>query len=104
MLQKEEFTNLDRTTKPDWIIKKVAIGLADLSISETPLGVRYWLKNAGLSADALEQTSVKLVEFPLYIACSKDIDDKVIKQWQEALERIKASEIYAQIYNKYLGK
>ncbi len=104
VLQKEGFTNLDPTTKPDRIIKKVMMGLADLSVSETPLGVKYWLKKATLPTDALEQVPVKLVEFPLYIACTKDIPDEVIQQWQEALEHIKASATYTQIYNKYMGK
>jgi len=104
VLEKEGFTNLDRTTKPDRIINKVVTGIADLSVSETPLGVKYWLRKAGLPTDTLEQTPVKLVEFPLYIACSKDISDEVIKQWQEALERIKASAAYSKIYNKYMGE
>ena len=104
VLEKRGFTNLDRTTKPDRIIRKVLTGIADLSVSETPLGVKYWLRKANLPTDTLAQTQVKLVDFPLYIACSKDIDDAVIQQWQEALERIKASEAYTRIYNKYLGE
>lgn len=104
VLQKEGFTNLDLTTKPDGIIKKVAMGIVDLSVSEVPLGVKYWLKKANLPPDVLEQTPVKLIEFPLYIACTKDIPDEVIQQWQEALEHIKASVTYTQIYNKYMGE
>lgn len=104
VLEKEGFTNLDLTTKPEGIIRKVALGIADLSVSETPLGVKYWLRQANLPPDTLEQTPVKLVEFPLYIACSKDIPDEVIQQWQEALDRINASETYTRIYNKYMGE
>ncbi len=104
VLQKEGFTNLDLTTKPEGIIRKVTMGVADLSASETPLGVKYWLRTTGLPADTLERTPVKLLEFPLYIACSKDIPDQEIQQWQEALERIKITEAYTQIYNKYLGE
>ena len=102
VLQKEGFTNLALTTNPDDIIKKVVMRRVDLSVSETPLGVKYWLRKLNFPADALEQTPVKLVEFPLYIACTKDIPDEVIQQWQEALEHIKASEMYTQIYNKYM--
>ncbi len=104
VLQKEGFTNLDLTTKPKRIVRKVAMGIVDLSVSETPLGVRYWLTKAKLPTDSLEQTPVKLVEFPLYIACTKDIPDQVIQQWQDALEQIKASATYTRIYNKYIGK
>ncbi len=103
-LKKAGITNLDLTTKPDGIIRKVAMGVTDLSVSVTPLGLNYWLKKSGLPTDTLDQTPVKLVEFPLYIACSKDTDDEVIKQWQEALERIKDSAAYSEIYNKYIGE
>jgi polar amino acid transport system substrate-binding protein len=78
VLEKEGFPNLDLTTKPDDIIRKVAMGITDLSVSETPLGVQYWLRQANLPTDTLEQTPVKLVKCPLYIACSKDIPDEVI--------------------------
>ena len=104
VLHKEGFTNLALTTNPEDIIKKVAMSRVDLSVSETSLGVKYWLRKANLPADALEQTPVKLVEFPLYIACTKDIPDEIIQQWQEALEHIKASRTYTQIYNKYMGE
>lgn len=104
VLRKEGFTNLDLTTKPDRIIRKVAMGIVDLSVSETPLGVKYWLKKSNLPEDTLEQTPVKLVELPLYIACTKDIPDTVIKQWQAALERIKTSATYTKIYDKYMAK
>lgn len=104
VLQKEGFANLDLATKPDGIIRKVAMGIVDLSVSETPLGVIYWLRKANFPPDILKQTSVKLLEFPLYIACTKDIPDEVIQQWQEALGRIKASATYTQIYNKYIGE
>ncbi len=104
VLLKEGFTNLDLTTKPVDIIRKVAMGIADLSISEVPLGVKYWLRQANLPPDALEQTPVKLIDFPLYIAATKDIPDEIITKWQEALDRLKASAAYTQIYNKYMGR
>lgn len=102
VLQREGFTNLDPTPNPDGIIKKVVMGRVKLSVSETSLGVKYWLKKSQLPPDTLEQTSVKLLEFPLYIACTKDIPDEIIQKWQEALERIKASGKYTQLYNEYL--
>ncbi len=40
-LQKKGFTNLDLTTKPAGIIKKVVMEIVDLSVSETPLGVEF---------------------------------------------------------------
>jgi len=103
-LQKEGFTNLDGTPMHESIIRKLEAERVDLSVNVTPLGVTYLLRRADLPIDALEQTPVKLLGFPLYIACTKDIPNIQIKQWQEALDRVKASGTYTKIYNKYLGK
>lgn len=75
---------------------------ADLLVNTGPLGVAYYLKAMGMPVDSLVQTDVKLLEFPLYIACSKEIPDQVIERWQAALDRVKASEQYRTIYHKYL--
>lgn len=77
-------------------------GRAELSVNVSPLGVAHYLKMMGKPVDSLVPTQVKLVEFPLYIACSKNISDAVIRRWQEALEKVKASPKYQQIYEKYL--
>ena len=75
---------------------------AELLVNTGPLGVAYYLKKMDMPADALTQTPVKLLEFPLYIACSKEIPDSVIERWQVALDRVKASNKYRTIYHKYL--
>jgi len=75
---------------------------AELSVNTSPLGVAYYLKQLGQPTDLLVSTDVKLLEFPLYIACSKEIPDSVIERWQAALEKVKKSEKYEQIYSKYL--
>lgn len=75
---------------------------AELLVNTGPLGIAYYLKKMDMPADALTQTSVKLLEFPLYIACSKEIPDSVIERWQAALDRVKASNKYRTIYHKYL--
>lgn len=75
---------------------------AELLVNTSPIGVAYYLKKMNKPVDSLIQTKVKLLEFPLYIACSKEIPDDVIQRWQDALERVKASSTYTQIYNKYL--
>lgn len=75
---------------------------AELSVNTSPLGVAYYLKQLDQPADLLVSTGVKLLEFPLYIACSKEIPDSVIERWQTALDKVKASEKYEEIYSKYL--
>lgn len=75
---------------------------AKLMVNVSPLGVAHYLKSMGKSADALVPTQVKLLEFPLYIACSKEVPDEVIHRWQAALEKVQATEEYKQLHIKYL--
>lgn len=104
VLEKEGFNNIDKTTIRSAIIEKLIFGRVDLSISYPRLGVIHYLKVAGYPEDIIVQTPVKLVDFPLYIACNKNISDSVIREWQNALDSIKTSGKYDQIYKKYLGE
>ncbi len=102
-LQNLKFDNLVKVTDSKSIINKVVTGVADLLASDSSFGISYHLKQMNLPANSLERTSVKLFTLPLYIGCSKDIPDNVIQKWQGALEKIKKSGKYQQIYNRYLN-
>ena len=85
------FSNLDASAySSKQLYGKLLRGRADLAISDSPLGVRYLLKQMGLTEDALQQTPVKLLESDLYIAASLDFSDSEIALWQQALNRLKA--------------
>ncbi len=101
-LMKLGFKNLDRSPNQITCIKKVLDGKTDLYLYTTVLGTKYGLKKANLPIDALERTNVKLIDVPLYIACSKDIPDAVIQKWQQALDTIKASGQFDRLYKKYI--
>ena len=101
-VEAQGLTNIHKMLKMDAQIRHVLMGRADLAVSATPLGVAYYLKRLKKPTDALVKTQVKLLEFPLYIACSKEIPDRVISKWQQAFEKVKASGQYERIYNKYL--
>jgi polar amino acid transport system substrate-binding protein len=101
-LREKGFSNLDSASSDGAsIYKKLLLGRCDLGISESPIGVRYVLKKMGYPANALVQTPVQLIGFPLYIACSKDIPDQEIADWQKALDALKASGVFASIQKKY---
>ncbi len=101
-LRNEGFENLDSSsTEGISIYKKLLTGRCDLGISESPLGVKFILKKLNYPADSLIQTSVKVVNEQLYIACSKDIPHNEITQWQQTLDKIKTSGIYDEIFKKY---
>jgi len=102
MLIENGFTNLSPVSNHLSSIKKVLKGRVSLGVNLTPLGIKYYLRKAQLPQDSIELTPVKLVDFPLYIACSKDISDETINQWQKALNEIKSSGEYDKIYNKYM--
>lgn len=102
ILKSAGFTNLDPTsTDGESVYKKLLLDRCDLGISDTPLGVKHILKKLNLPADALVQTSVKLVGAPLYIACSTDIPDRDIALWQKTLDGLKASGVFAALQKKY---
>lgn len=104
VLQKQGFTNLDTISKTTNNIKKLVRGRIDLFVGETPLGIQYKAQSLGLKmSEVIEKTPVQLVEFPLYIACSKDTSDETVESWQQALDKLKQSGKYTEIYNKYLG-
>lgn len=102
ILIKNGFTNLDSSAYTSkQVYSKLIRGRADLAISDSPHGVSYWLEKMELPQDTLIQTEVKVVESPLYIACSLDFTAAEIKRWQQALDKIKANGIYDAIYQDF---
>jgi polar amino acid transport system substrate-binding protein len=101
-LREKGFSNLDAVSSDgESLYKKLLLKRCDLAIGESPIGVRYLLKKMGYPANALVQTPVQLIGSPLYIACSKDIPDQEIADWQKALDALKASGAFASIQRKY---
>jgi ABC-type amino acid transport substrate-binding protein len=61
---------------------------------------RYELKSHHLNPDDFKVVYV-LQKSDLYYAFNKDTDDSVIQAYQEALDRIKATNFYQRIIHKY---
>jgi len=101
-LREDGFSNLDTTaTDGPSIYRKLLLGRCDLAVSDAPLGVRHLLREWKLPPDTLVQTSVKIVESPLYIACSRDIPDTEIAAWQAALENLRTAGTLDALWRKY---
>ena len=64
------------------------------------LAIPFVAKQAQVKPTIFENTGVKLFEAHYYIAFSKDTADETITQWQQALDEIKASGLYHQIYTQ----
>lgn len=95
------FTNLNETVTPIQNFKMLMKDRGEL-VPMGELAVPETLKKAGINARLIKRTNVKLYEVQLYIAFSKDISDREIKKWQEALDFIKSSGEYEKILRKYL--
>ncbi len=102
LLTEMGFKNLDKgATGSLQIYKKLLAGRCDVAISDTDLGVRYYLKALNASTDILEKIPIRIFEAELYIASSKDISAKEIKRWQFALDKLKSDGGYDKIFQKY---
>ncbi|RED49235.1 substrate-binding periplasmic protein [Aestuariispira insulae] len=96
-------TNLWSTPEKNRQLNEVLNRRADLVVNLAHMGMVFSLRELGQPVDALRQTEVKLIEFPLYIACSKEIPDQVVSRWQGALDRLRASGEYDRIHQAYLN-
>lgn len=101
-LQKAGFKNLDaKAHSSNQIYWKLLKGRSDLAISDSPLGVKYFLKKQGLAPDSLRQTSVMVARSDLYIVGSLDIPDAEITRWQQTLLRLRDNGTIEKIYREY---
>jgi polar amino acid transport system substrate-binding protein len=101
-LKGEGFANLDTSPNADGIYRKVLDGRCELAIGETPLGVRYILKEMGLPADALAPVELGILDANLYVVGSKDLSDAEVARWRAALEAMKASGELRRIYAEHM--
>ena len=99
-LKKKGFNNLLENSSYSQCFQMLAAGRVSLTPSaEGSLGSK--LKKAGVAPDQVEQTPVLVSKVGGYIAFSKHIPDSVIDQWQAALDALKRSGKYQQLYREY---
>lgn len=98
------FDNLTTYPTPSGNIQAVLQGRSDYGIGYTNIGISHTLKQLEVPLNSVVFSDVVLVDFPLYIACTKDVPDSTINKWQKALDKIKKSGEFDEIYMRYLGK
>jgi len=59
-------------------------------------------KIAGIDPNEIERTAIKLYDSEVNLAFSNDVPDHLVLKWQQALDNLKASGKYQEIYQKYL--
>ncbi|MCP4162757.1 MAG: transporter substrate-binding domain-containing protein [Deltaproteobacteria bacterium] len=95
------FNNIDMTSSLESIHLKIINKRSDLMVSMPSLSVVYWFKQNGYPIDIIEQTPVKIDTFEMYIACTKDVPDSLINEWQNVLDSIKVSGEFDELFNSY---
>ncbi len=101
LLVKAGFKNIDPSVSAESIYLKTIMGRCDLGISETPIGLIYWLKKMNRPLDSLEQTPLSIIDSSLYMATTLDMPDQEIERWQKALEKVLKSDAFKLIQKKY---
>jgi polar amino acid transport system substrate-binding protein len=99
-LDKLGFSKLYPVNRQIQSLQMLVLGRVDLTpMSE--LVMPELAKIANIDINIIESTRVKLYDSKLYIAFSKDTDDKIILKWQKTLDELKASNVYQRIIDKY---
>ena len=102
ILQARGFTNLDRSASGNQQLYRMLLAKrTDLIVGDTPSGVAYNCRQLNIPAGALRQIPVELYRSSLYIAFSRDSDDKVVNAWSKALEQLRGSGELQRIMHKY---
>jgi len=102
--------NLDEVTLDSQNIKKLFLGRIDILPSD-PIVLSYWFKVMNNDPMSLQKYDMKKVESIYhvagadgenYVAMSPQTDDRVVKHFRRALNRVKASPQYRQLLDEYM--
>ncbi|WP_136810406.1 substrate-binding periplasmic protein [Desulfosediminicola flagellatus] len=100
-LEAQGFTNLQKTNNQVQSLQMLQLGRVDVTpMSE--LVMPEMAKHAGIDLDSIERTAVKLYDSILFLAFSIDTPDDVVDGWQRALDTVKISGKYQDIYDRYI--
>jgi len=96
-----DFKNLHLTSKAVDNFRMLMAYRGELTVAgEYTAG--FLLRKAGIPREEIAKTNVMLFENALYIALSKDIPLAEVARWQKALDKLKLSDSYFKIVNKYI--
>ncbi len=95
------FTNISPVPNQLQSVRMLSKGRVDVvPISE--LVMPEMAKQAGIDSNRIERTGVKLYDSVLFLVFSKETPDATVAHWQHALDRLKDSGKYQQIYSEYV--
>ena len=95
--------NLFITLKTINSFKMLAQHRAELVVSGE-YTAKYFINKNLIDGASIERINIELLKSDLYIAFSKNIPSNEIIKWQNALNQLKASGKYDEIFKKYIGE
>jgi len=99
-LKENNFTNFSTNKSYIGCLKMLKMGRVNLTPAANST-ISDKAAEAGLTPDQIQQTPVVLFETAGYIAFSRSIPDVTIQKWQIALDQIKKSGKYQQLFDQY---
>lgn len=102
MLQSLGFKNLDRSAaESQQLYRMLLAGRTDIIVGDTDAGVSYYSHQLNIAPGTLRQIPIELYRASLYIAFSRDCDDKLLAAWARALEQLRHSGELQRIQRRY---
>jgi polar amino acid transport system substrate-binding protein len=103
MLRAQGFRNLDTSAGGNvQLYRMLLAGRTDIIVGDTRAGVAYYSRQLNVAPGTLRQVPVELYRASLYIAFSRDCDDKVLAAWSSALAQLRTSGELARIERRHL--
>jgi len=103
MLQSLGFNNLDKSAAENLQLYRMLLaGRTPIIVGDTDAGVAYYSRQLHIAPGTLRQIPIELYRSTLYIAFSRDCDDKLVAAWASALEQLRQSGELARIQRRYL--
>ena len=103
LLLSKGFNNLFITLKTINSFQMLAKHRAELVVSGE-FTVKYFINRNLIDGALIERINIELLKSDFYIAFSKNIPPNEIIKWQNALNQLKTSGKYDEIFKKYMGE
>jgi len=102
VLQSRGFNNLAKVAiESRQLYRMLLAGRTDIIVGDTAAGVAYYSRELNIAPGTLRQIPIELYRSSLYIAFSRDSDDKRVAAWADALEQLRQSGELKRIQDRY---
>lgn len=102
VLQARGFNNLEKVaTESLQLYRMLLAGRTEIIVGDTAAGVAYYSRQLNIAPGTLRQIPIELYRSSLYIAFSRDCDDKLVAAWASALEQLRHSGELKRIQDRY---